>query len=43
MRAGKPPAQIFREWDANGDGYLDYEEFVEAYARLQASAVCGRP
>ena len=41
MRAGQKPAQIFRNWDSNGDGFLDYDEFVNAYTKLQESVSIG--
>ena len=27
-KSGKGIADIFQEWDADGDGYIDYEEFI---------------
>jgi len=37
LTIGRPPNEVFEEWDDNGDGYLDYAEFVESYLRFQAS------
>ncbi|KAL1514965.1 hypothetical protein AB1Y20_004041 [Prymnesium parvum] len=33
----RPLAEVFKEWDADGDGYIDYNEFVSCCVEFQNS------
>jgi len=35
--SGKPVADIFKLWDADGDGYVDYDEFISCCSDFQGA------